>query len=117
MHKKIKTKLISEYGFSRLDAKRFMSTVDAFGACNYAAEVNAIVAYFRNMPYTFENIFGFQLYIKNPNGKLALNDAEILADLYYWGNVHSVETVLFKINENETTTFNEEAIRKNENFN
>ena len=114
MYKKMKTKLINEYGFNRLDAERFMSTVDAIGACNYAAEVNAIVAYFKNMPDEFEKIFGFPLYVKNADGKLSLNDAEILADLYYWGNAHSEEAVLFKIDENGVTTFNEEAIRKND---
>lgn len=114
MYRKMKNKLIDVYGFNRFDAERFMSTVDAIGACNYAAEANAIVAYFKNMPEEFEKIFGFPLFVKNSDGKLYLNDAEILADLYYWGNAYSEDAVLFKIDAEGNTTFNEEAIRMND---
>ena len=107
----IKNKLVNEYKFNNVDAERFLSIVDSKGACNYACEANVFVSYFKNSPEQFEKIFGFPLYKQNQNGELYLNDAELLVDLYYWGNAKSDEAELFKIDSNGKTIFNDEAIK------
>ena len=107
----IKNKLVNEYKFNNVDAERFLSIVDSIGACNYACEANVFISYFKNSPEEFENIFGFPLYKQNQNGELYLNDAELLVDLYYWGNAKSDEAELFKIDSNGKTIFNDEAIK------
>lgn len=113
----IKNKLVNDYHFSNLDAERFFSIVDSIGACNYACEANVLASYFKNMPDKFEEIFGFPLYKQNSNGEIYLNDAELLADLYYWGNALSSEAELFQIDSNGKTVFNENAILYDENNN
>ena len=107
----IKNKLVNEYQFNNVDAERFLSIVDSIGACNYACEANVFVSYFKNSPEQFEKIFGFPLYKQNQKGELYLNDAELLVDLYYWGNAKSSEAELFKIDSNGKTIFNDEAIK------
>ena len=111
----IKNKLVNEYQFNNVDAERFFSIVDSIGACNYACEANVFVSYFKNNPEQFEKIFGFPLYKQNQKGELYLNDAELLVDLYYWGNAKSSEAELFKIDLNGKTIFNDEAIKYKQN--
>ena len=110
-YQEIKNKLMKEYGFSAYDSERFMQIVDAVGACPYARTANVICDYFKDMPEKFEEIFGFPLYKKNANGVWKLNDAELLADLYYWGNTQGEGAVLIKLDENGNAVINEDAIR------
>lgn len=110
-YQEIKNKLMKEYGFSAYDSERFMQIVDAVGACPYARTANVICDYFKDMPEKFEEIFGFPLYKKNANGVWELNDAELLADLYYWGNTQGEGAVLIKLDENGNAVINEDAIR------
>lgn len=114
MYSYMKNKIINEYGFSARDADRFMKIVDSIGACNYAAEVNVIATYFKDKPSEFEKLFGFPLFKQNAQGQYYLNDAELLADLYYWGNSNSKDAELFIKTVDGGTTFNENAIIKRE---
>lgn len=110
-YQEMKNKLMNEYGFSAYDSERFMQIVDAVGACPYARTANVICDYFKDMPEKFEEIFGFPLYKKNSNGVWELNDAELLADLYYWGNTQGRGAVLIKFDENGNAVINEDAIK------
>ncbi len=109
-YNEIKKRLINEYNFNFREIERFMSTVDAVGACNYAAEANTIVSLFKDMPEKFEQIFGFPLYKQLADGNYHLNDTDILADLYIWGNLDSDQAILFKRNEIGQIVFDDNAI-------
>ena len=107
----MKNMLINKYGFSQRDAIKVMKNLDAIGACNYAAQANIIVSYFKNMPNKFQELFGFPLYKYLSNGRMYINDAEILLDLYSWYNIYSSESELFIIDKDGRTIFNKDAIK------
>lgn len=94
----MKNILTDKYGFSKVDADKYMNIVDKVGACNYARCVNSVLEAFAGKSEEFEKVFGFPMYITRSNGEITLNDAELLADLYYWGNTFSDDAELIGVN-------------------
>lgn len=105
----IKDLLVSEYKFSAKDADRFLDVVDSVGACVYARGVNSIIDFYKEFPDLFEEDFGYSLYKQDANGEMVLNDAQLLIDYYYWGNLISEEAELFRLTPDGQTVFNEDA--------
>lgn len=85
-HYEIKNKIMRKYNMSGRDVERLMSALDSIGACSYADVANEIVGFFKTQPEVFEEIFGMPLYKSTPGGKIKINDAEILVDMYIFAN-------------------------------
>ena len=81
---KLKQKLIDR-GFSSQDASVILTSIDDAGACTYASTCNSIFYEFKDNPNEFKNIFGYDMYILE-DGKVKLNDKELLLDLYVFAN-------------------------------
>ena len=96
-------------GFSELDARVIMDTVDSVGACSYAAMCNVIFELYKNNQSEFEKYFGYSMYI-NKNGRQVLNANELLLDLYVWANTKSNGGYLFL----DDHTLNVDALKPDE---
>ena len=81
---RLQSKLILE-GFTPVDARVILDTVDSVGACSYAAMCNTIFQIYYNKPDEFQKTFGYPMYTVQ-DGKVGLNSNELLLDLYVWAN-------------------------------
>jgi len=99
----LKDKMVNVYNFYESDVAKIFSLVDSIGACSYARSVNVVFEYFKDKPELFESLFGFPLYRETSEGNIAINDGELLLDLYYWGNKIYDKHELFTTDENGKT--------------
>ena len=110
-YESLKNKMVQEYGFYESDVSDIFSMIDNVGACTYARSVNVIFEFFKDKPDQFEQIFGFPLYRRNADGKIVINDGELLLDLYYWGNAISDRSEIFVEDENGKKVINDNIRR------
>ena len=82
----IRNKFARQHNMPTREVERLMQFVDSKGACSYACAANDIVSHFERLPDVFEREFGFPLYRRMRNGNNAINDAELLLDMFYWVN-------------------------------
>lgn len=83
---RIEKLVMDKYNMSAKDAAVLITCLDSIGACSYAATVGNIIAEFKDSPEEFEEIFGFSMYRKTEDGKVVLNQEELLIDLYVYAN-------------------------------
>ena len=79
---RIKNMMSERYNMSARDASKVISALDSYGACSYADVANGIFTQFKDSPEIFEKIFGFPLYKQADNGLLAINDTDLLIDIF-----------------------------------
>ena len=79
-------RFVMSKGFSAIDASIILTSLDATGACTYAATVNRILTYFNGRETEFKNHFGYTMYTVNENGTRILNANKLLVDLYIYAN-------------------------------
>ena len=73
--------LKNNYGFSDEDAETYLTKLSSAATCTYARCCNSVYsAYYKN-PALFEETFGFPMYYQTNDGKIILNDAQLLVDI------------------------------------
>ena len=95
-YEELKKKIMEKYNMSAKNANAFMNYIDSKGACSYATASGNIIDAYRKNPIEFEDKFGFSLYRVNSEGKIATNEAELLADMYFVSNHTNNGGNLFK---------------------
>lgn len=107
-YQSIKDKLINEYKLSDEDSEIFMQLINTNGDGAYAKNVNTIIEYFKDKPEEFKEIFGFDLYSETSDGKVIINDKELLVDYYFWGNSQGENATLIQVDEQGNAIINDD---------
>ena len=108
----MKQELIESFNMSAKDTAKLMKYLDSPGACSYSSIANIIATTFANAPEEFEKRFGYSLYKQLPDGTYTLNDARMLADIYFGINHVDNGGKLFETNEFGQNVFTENSIKK-----
>lgn len=87
---RIRNLIMQKYNMSCEEATALMQCYNNInlGACSYAAAAGCIFAEYKNNPTAFESDFGFAMYKKTKDGKIDLNQEELLIDIYVYINSH-----------------------------
>lgn len=104
-YNEMKNKIMKKYNMSAQDTAKFMAFIDSTGACSYACAAGNIISEFRGNPIMFYKKFGFPLYRIDSEGTVVVNQAELLADMYFVVNHENNGGKLFCTDINGKNTF------------